>query len=359
MRSVRVVFVDECGSENLRDTDALITNLEEPKRLNKGHAVSLQTPRLEGHATPLQTPNLEDVSALGFNGSRSNGATASSVVANPATEQQRSDIDEIWLTIKAEARRESEMEPALASYFYSSVISHRTLERALAFHLSNKLSNPTLLSTQLFGLIVDIFNCDEGIRLAIREDLKAVRTKDPACSSYCHCLLYFKGFLACQAHRVAHWLWKDARSSLAFLIQSRVSEVFHVDIHPAARIGSGILFDHATGLVVGETATIGSNVSILHNVTLGGTGKTIGDRHPKIGDGVLIGAGAILLGNIHIGEGAKIGSGSLVLIDVPPHTTAVGNPARLIGGKQSPTKLKEIPSDTMDHTLKGWSDYVI
>ena len=125
MRSVRVVFVDECGSENLRDTDALITNLEEPKRLNKGHAVSLQTPRLEGRATPLQTPNLEDVSALGFNGSPSNGATASSVVANPATEQQRSDIDEIWLTIKAEARRESEMEPALASYFYSSVISHR------------------------------------------------------------------------------------------------------------------------------------------------------------------------------------------------------------------------------------------
>lgn len=240
--------------------------------------------------------------------------------------------------------------------FWSSC---RSLERALAFHLSNKLSNPTLLSTQLFGLVVDIFNSDEAIRSAIREDLKAVRSKDPACSSYCQCLLYYKGFLACQAYRVSHWLWKNDRKSLAFLMQSRVSEVFHVDIHPAAKIGSGVLFDHATGLVVGETATIGSNVSILHNVTLGGTGSIIGDRHPKIGDGVLIGAGAILLGNIKIGDGAKIGSGSLVLINVPPHTTAVGNPARLVGGKQSPTKLQEIPSETMDHTIKGWSDYVI
>lgn len=236
---------------------------------------------------------------------------------------------------------------------------YRSLERALAFHLSNKLCNPTLLSTQLFGLIIDIFNEDAEIRQAIREDIKAVRIKDPACTSYCSCLLYYKGFLACQAYRVAHRLWKQDRTSLAFLIQSRVSEIFHVDIHPAAQIGSGILFDHATGLVVGETAIIGNNVSILHNVTLGGTGSEAGMRHPTIGDGVLIGAGAILLGNVKIGDGAKIGSGSLVLIDVPPRTTAVGNPARLVGGKQSPTKLKECPSDTMDHTIKGWSDYVI
>lgn len=236
-----------------------------------------------------------------------------------------------------------------------------SLERALAFHLSNKLSNPTLLSTQLFTLIVDIFTSSPAIRTAIRADLRAVRTKDPACTSYTHCLLYFKGFLACQAHRVGHFLYNHQRSSLAFLIQSRTSEVFHVDIHPAATIGSGVLFDHATGLVVGETATIGNNVSILHNVTLGGTGSRVGDRHPKIGDGVLIGAGAILLGNITIGEGAKIGSGSLVLIDVPAKTTAVGNPARLVrvGGRGSVVKLEEIPSETMDHTIKGWSDYII
>lgn len=333
-----MVFLDECGSEN---SDALVTKEE---RTTTGLATSIQEAR-------------DDVVARGLNGSPSNGSGTTS--SKTASEQQHSNVDEIWETIKQEARLESEKEPVLASYFYSSVISHRSLERALAFHLSNKLSNPTLLSTQLFGLIVDIFNSDENIQLAIRADLQAVRTKDPACSSYCHCLLYYKGFLACQAYRVSHWLWKHDRKSLAFLMQSRVSEVFHVDIHPAARIGSGLFLDHATGLVVGETAAIGSNVSILHSVTLGGTGAVIGDRHPKIGDGVLIGAGAILLGNIHVGDGAKIGSGSLVLIDVPKSTTAVGNPARLIGGKQTPTKLEEIPSNTMNHLIKGWSDYVI
>jgi serine O-acetyltransferase len=202
---------------------------------------------------------------------------------------------------------------------------------------------------------------DAGIRRAIREDIRAVKERDPAFISYSRCLLNYKGYLSCQAYRVAHHLWNQGRISLALAIQSRVSEVFQVDIHPAAEIGSGIMLDHATGLVVGETARIGSNVSILHQVTLGGTGAVDGDRHPKIGDGVLIGAGAIILGNIDIGNGAKIGAGSVVLSDVPPHTTAVGNPARLLGGKRDPTKLKEIPSETMDHTsfIKGWSDYVI
>lgn len=269
--------------------------------------------------------------------------------------------DKLWLRMREEARRDSVKEPALASYLYSSILSHRSLERALAFHLGNKLSSSTLLSTQLFSLIIDTFMEDEEIRRAIRKDIKAVKERDPACVSYSHCLLNFKGFLSCQAHRVAHRLWNQGRHSLALAIQSRVSEVFHVDIHPAARIGSGILFDHATGLVVGETATIGNNVSILHHVTLGGTGAVGGDRHPKIGDGVLIGAGATILGNITIGAGAKIGAGSIVLIDVPPQTTAVGNPARLVGGKQKPSKLKDIPGETMDHTsfIKEWSDYVI
>ncbi|OMO83711.1 hypothetical protein CCACVL1_11257 [Corchorus capsularis] len=143
--------------------------------------------------------------------------------------------------------------------------------------------------------------------------------------------------------------------------EARASEVFAVDIHPGAKIGSGILFDHATGVVVGETAVIGNNVSILHNVTLGGTGKASGDRHPKIGNGVLIGAGTCILGNIKIGDGAKIGAGSVVLKEVPPRTTAVGNPARLVGGRDNPVKLDKIPSFTMDHTshISEWSDYVI
>lgn len=295
----------------------------------------------------------------------------SALPSYPATEDVRLSVqeylptlgesDQIWSQMREEARWDSVKEPALASYLYSTILSHKTLERALAFHLGNKLCSSTLLSTQLFSLFNDTYLEDAGIRRAIRDDIKAVKERDPACVSYSHCLLNFKGFLSCQAHRIAHRLWSQGRHSLALAIQSRVSEVFHVDIHPAAKIGSGILFDHATGLVVGETVTIGNNVSILHHVTLGGTGAVGGDRHPKIGDGVLIGAGAIILGNITIGAGAKIGAGSVVLIDVPPHTTAVGNPARLVGGKQQPAKLKDIPGETMDHTsfMKDWSDYVI
>jgi serine O-acetyltransferase len=173
--------------------------------------------------------------------------------------------------------------------------------------------------------------------------------------------LNFKGFLACQAHRVAHNLWSNGRKVLAVMIQNRVSEVFGVDIHPGAKIGSGILLDHATGIVVGETAVIGNDVSILHGVTLGGTGKAHGDRHPKIGDGVLIGAGTCILGNIKIGDGAKIGAGSVVIKDVPARTTVVGNPAKLVGGKNNPIKLDKIPSHTMDHIahISEFYDYVI
>lgn len=160
---------------------------------------------------------------------------------------------------------------------------------------------------------------------------------------------------------MAHNLWQHNRRALALALQSRVADVFGVDIHPAARIGKGILFDHATGIVIGETAVVGNNVSILHGVTLGGTGKAGGDRHPKIGDGVLIGAGATILGNIRIGEGAKIGAGSVVLIEVPARTTAVGNPARLVGGKEKPATHEEVPGESMDHTsfISGWSDYII
>lgn len=269
--------------------------------------------------------------------------------------------DELWQQLRYEAKLDADAEPALASYLYATILVHRTMEQALAYHLGNKLSNPILSSTLLYNLVVDVLTEAPEIRDAIRIDMRAVREKDPACDSYCHCLLNFKGFLACQAHRVAHKLWSQGRIPLALAIQSRTSEVFSIDIHPAAKIGNGVLFDHGTGVVIGETASIGDNVSILHHVTVGGTGKQGGDRHPKIGNGVLIGAGATILGNVKIGEGAKIGAGAVVLIEVPPRTTAVGNPARLIGGKHNPTRLTETPSETMDHTsfIREWSDYVI
>ncbi|KAH7530045.1 hypothetical protein JRO89_XSUnG0027400 [Xanthoceras sorbifolium] len=231
---------------------------------------------------------------------------------------------------REEAQSDVKQEPILLNYYCFSVLSHSSIESALANHLAMKLSNPSLSSDTLSQLFLSIFNEDHGIRRAIRDDLKAIRQRDPACISYVHCLLNFKGFLACQAHRVAHKLWSQGRTAMALLIQSRISEVFAVDIHPGARIGWGILIDHATGVVIGETAVIGDNVTILHNVTVGGTGKVSGDRHPKIGDAVFLGAGTKVLGNIRIGAEAKIGAGSVVLKEVPPRSTAVGNPARLL-----------------------------
>ncbi|XP_010270198.1 PREDICTED: serine acetyltransferase 1, chloroplastic [Nelumbo nucifera] len=269
--------------------------------------------------------------------------------------------EEIWMKMREEAQSEAEQEPVLANYYFVSILSHNSLESALANHLGNKLSTSSISSDTLSGVFLSVFTEDWEIRRDIRDDLRAVKERDPACISYVQCLLNFKGFLACQAHRVAHKLWSQSRKSLALLIQNRVSEVFAVDIHPGAKIGRGILLDHATGVVIGETAVIGNNVSILHNVTLGGTGKVSGDRHPKIGNGVLVGAGSNVLGNVKIGDGAKIGAGSVVLKEVPPRTTAVGNPAKLIGGKANPIKLDEIPSFNMDLTsfITEWSDYVI
>ncbi|KAH6768124.1 serine acetyltransferase 2 [Perilla frutescens var. frutescens] len=265
--------------------------------------------------------------------------------------------DDLWLRMKEEARSDIDQEPILSNYYFNSILSHDSMESALAGYLSMKLSNSTLPSGTLYDLFGGILGGDREIIRAVVDDLGAVKGRDPACISFVHCFLNFKGFLAIQAHRIAHNLWCKGRKVLALMIQSRASEVFAVDIHPGARIGSGILLDHATGVVVGETAVIGNNVSILHNVTLGGTGKASGDRHPKIGDGVLIGAGTCVLGNVRIEEGAKIGAGSVVLKQVPARTTAVGNPARLIGGRDNPVKLDKMPSFTMDQT--SWSDYVI
>lgn len=276
-------------------------------------------------------------------------------------EEEGVQTDELWLEIRREARAASEEEPILASFFYSTVLAHRSLERSLAFHLANKLSCTTLLSSQLFSIVADTFTEDKSVRVAVRADLLAYRERDAACETYVEALLNYKGFLALQSYRVAHRLWGQGREGLALALQSRMSEVFHVDIHPAAKIGKGVMFDHATGLVIGETAEVGNDVSILHHVTLGGTGAVGCDRHPKVGDGVLIGAGATLLGPIVVGTGAKIGAGSLVLSDVPPRATAVGNPARLMGGKKNPSQLAINPSDTMDQTsfIGEWSGYTI
>ncbi|MBT4522572.1 MAG: serine O-acetyltransferase, partial [Halieaceae bacterium] len=229
--------------------------------------------------------------------------------------------DIVWTRIREEAERHAGEEPVLASFLHATILNHATLEQALSFHLANKLDSITASSLLLRDVILDAFTCDPCISDALRADLLAVEERDSACNELSVPFLYFKGFHALQTHRVAHWLWGQGRNSLALFFQNRMSSEFAADIHPAAQLGSGIMLDHATGLVIGETAVVGNNVSILQSVTLGGTGKDENDRHPKIGDGVLISAGAKILGNIRVGEGAKVGAGSVVLDEVPPHTT--------------------------------------
>lgn len=237
----------------------------------------------------------------------------------------------VWENMIKEAQRDAESEPLLSSFLYASILAHDSFDRALGFVLANRLANATLLPTQLFEIISNVFMSDYKTLCCAVSDVMAVRERDPACSSYSSALLYFKGFQALQVHRVAHTLWNRGQRVIALTLQSRVSEVYAMDIHPAARIGCGVLIDHGTGVVIGETAVVGDNVSLLQNVTLGGTGKEVGDRHPKIEDNVLIGASATVLGNITIGKGAQVAAGSLVLKSVPPHTMVAGSPAKIVG----------------------------
>lgn len=255
--------------------------------------------------------------------------------------------DPIWARIRSETEQHAQDEPLLASFLHASILHHGTLECALSFTLASQLDSPTASSLLLREVMLEAFRDDAGIREAVRADLQAVVDRDSACHELYIPFLYFKGFHALQAQRVAHWLWGRGRNALALFFQNRVSVKFGVDIHPAATMGRGIMLDHATGLVIGETAVVGNNVSILQSVTLGGTGKDEGDRHPKIGDGVLISAGAKILGNINVGEGAKIGAGSVVLEDVPPHTTVVGVPAKSVGRPTS-----DAPALDMDHSFE-------
>ena len=238
--------------------------------------------------------------------------------------------DPLWAAILQETEQAARDEPLLASFLHMTVLRHGTLEDVLAFHLSSKLASPVMDARALLELFREALAADPGISAAIRADIEACYSRDPACDTYSTPLLYFKGFHAIQSQRITHWLWGRGRKTLAYFLQNRISEVMGADIHPAARIGHGVMLDHGTGLVVGETAVIGNNVSLLHGVTLGGSGKVRGDRHPKIGDGVMIGAGAAILGNIQVGECAKVGAGSVVLDDVPAHATVAGVPARVV-----------------------------
>ncbi|KAI3432387.1 hypothetical protein D9Q98_003943 [Chlorella vulgaris] len=247
----------------------------------------------------------------------------------PHTAASAADI--LWQTIRREAQVDAAAEPLLSSFLYASILSHDSFERSLSFVLSNRLSSATFLSTELFEVFYSILRTKPLITEAALADIAAVRERDPACMSYSQALLHFKGFHAIEAHRIAHELWVRGRRVMAVALQSRMSEVFAVDIHPAASFGKGILLDHGTGVVIGETAQLGNNVSILQNVTLGGTGKVHGDRHPKISDNVLIGASASILGNIRVGKGAQVAAGSLVLKPVPPRTLVAGSPAKEIG----------------------------
>lgn len=256
------------------------------------------------------------------------------------------DKDPIWLAIREETELAVNNEPVLASFLHSTILNHQSLECAVSFHLAHKLDSPTASALLVREVIQEAMQSDPGIGKAMRCDLRAVRERDSACDSYSTPFLYFKGYHALQAYRIAHWLWKQGRQSLALFFQNRISMEFGVDIHPAAQIGHGILIDHGTGVVIGETAVVGNNVSIMQSVTLGGTGKEDGDRHPKVGDGVLISAGAKVLGNITIGCGAKIGAGSVVLQPVPAHTTVAGVPAKVVGHPTS-----DQPALEMNHGI--------
>ena len=263
---------------------------------------------------------------------------------------------QIWNRIREEAASEAGREPMLASFLHAVVLNHDTLEDALGFILAGKLASATVSAPTLRDLIDAVFTTDPSIGAAARADLQAVVTRDPACRGYSVPLLYFKGFQSIQAYRVAHHCWTVERRSLALYLQARISEVFAVDIHPGARLGKGILFDHATSVVIGETAVVDDDVSMLHEVTLGGTGKQSGDRHPKVRRGVMIGAGAKVLGNIVIGEGAKIGGGSVVLHDVPAHCTVAGVPARRIGHPAHALPALEMDQSIDPETARGRTD---
>jgi len=259
-----------------------------------------------------------------------------------------SPVDPVWDRIRSEAQDIVQNSPLMGGLVHACILHHATLNKALSYRIAAKLSSNEMSMVVLREIVDQAYAETPALIEAARADLMAVYERDPACHRLVQPVLYFKGYQAMQAYRIAHWLWNKGQHDLAYFFQMRVSEIFGVDIHPAARIGKGIMIDHAHSIVIGETAVVGDNVSMLHSVTLGGTGKEEEDRHPKIEDGVLIGAGAKVLGNIRIGHCSRIAAGSVVLIDVPPCTTVAGVPAKIVGEAGC-----DQPSVMMDQLIKG------
>ncbi len=255
-------------------------------------------------------------------------------------------VDPVWDQILTEAQQAARDEPLIGGFVHACILNHKSIERALSYRIAAKLASNEMSIMVVHDIVEEAFASDPDLIKAARADLVAIYERDPACHRLLQPILYFKGYQAVQAYRVGHHLWTKGKRDLAYFVQMRVSEIFGVDIHPAAKIGKGIMIDHAHSVVIGETAVVGDNVSMLHSVTLGGTGKEEQDRHPKIGDGVLIGAGAKVLGNITIGHCSRIAAGSVVLESVPPCKTVAGIPARVVGEAGC-----DQPSVLMDHML--------
>ncbi|MFA5493978.1 MAG: serine O-acetyltransferase [Porticoccaceae bacterium] len=257
-------------------------------------------------------------------------------------------IATVWERIVAETREQVRQEPLLASFFYATILNHCTMAAALSFHLANKLGSDITPALMLREVFDQVFAEDPAIVDCAASDILAIFERDSACHDLVTPLLYFKGFHALESYRVGHWLWRNGRRSLALVLQNRISVVFGVDIHPAAQIGRGVMLDHATGIVIGETAVVEDCVSIMQSVTLGGTGKESGDRHPKVRKGVLLGPGVKILGNIEIGAGSKIVAASVVLKPVPEHSIVAGVPGTVIGRTSD-----QEPAQQMNQGLNG------
>lgn len=259
-------------------------------------------------------------------------ATDSSLDMQTNTITNLKDGADIWEQIRDEARLRSAAEPALSSFFHTSLLDHHNLGAAMSRILSLKLDSGAMPAINVQWVLQEAYAAEPALEAQAMRDLQAVKERDPACRYYSTPMLFYKGFQGLQAWRISNWCWGCERHSLALFLQSRISEVFGVDIHPAAQIGGGIMLDHATGIVIGETAVLGDDISIYHDVTLGWNGRDRGDRHPKVGNGVLLATGTKLLGNINIGEYARIAAGSIVLHSVKPRMTVAGVPAVEVSG---------------------------